>query len=239
MPDIIHFGTHQRWRQSGLGSTRNMKQRGSEYDALRLATPLDDARDIAWKHSLKWDSLYVKSREESTDISLSLIGIQDLSWDFSLEGETTKIDFYTRLERACHDTSISERYRYDDHIYTHMSIYEVSWELIGKHVRNTLIICVLSDLEKTHYEHLAKLGVHNDIVILHLLHPYESDPALYSSTIIESYLIDIWYISALYKAQEDLRSHLTRNNISYLPALTTDDPILLLNQFFKHRYARH
>ena len=238
MPDIIHFRSHQRWRQTGLGSTRNMKQRGSEYDSLRLATPLDDARDIAWKQSLKWESLYMKSREESTDIIVSLIGIEDQSWDFSLEGENTKRDFYTHLERACHHTSIREWYSYTHHIYTHTSIYEISWELIDKHVRNKLMICIVSDLEKSHYEYLGKLAIHNDIIILHLLHPYESDTNLSTSTLIESSLIDIWYISMLRQARENIRSYLIGDHISYLPALSTDDPTTLLNHFFKYRYAR-
>jgi hypothetical protein len=79
----------------------------------------------------------------------------------------------------------------------------------------------------------------NDIIVIHLLHPYEADPDMDSTLLFESRRIDsIRYKEALLESRTDIRKYLEKNNIAYISAVSTDNPVTLLNHFFKYRYAR-
>lgn len=239
MSYIIHFRSKQNQKHTWIGSEKKMRSRWSEYDTIHPATPYDDARDIAWKQSAKSDSLYTKSREDTMNISIRLIGIYDESWDFSLDYRDEKTKFYQTLDHACRDTSKYYKYIYDEKKYTHMSIEWVSKILRNKHLERELIIIMTSDLESIHYEGLSPLAKHNDIILLHILHPYESNPDIYTGILCESRSIDsISYKQSLTQVQKDIKEYLSNNNIAYIWGISTDNPTILLNYFFKNRYAR-
>ncbi len=239
MPHIIHFRSKQYQKQNWIGSQKKMRARWSEYDTLHPATPYDDARDIAWKQSAKSESLYTKSREDMINISIRLVGIYDESWDFSLNYGDKKINFYHMLNTACRDTSNYYRYSYNENTYTHMGILWASERIRENQIMRELIIVVTSDLEILHYRGLSWLAKHNDIVLLHLLHPYESYPDKYSDTLCESRIVDeVSYSESLNQAQRTIKEYLSKNNIAYVSGISTDNPVHLLNHFFKNRYAR-
>ena len=239
MPHIIHFRSEQNQKQNWIGSQKKMRARWSEYDTLNPATPYDDARDIAWKASAKGENLYIKSREDTLSLAIRLIGIYDRSWDFSLDFRDEKIAFYALLNRACQNTSKYYRYTYSENTYTCMGIKYVSEILRKNQVERELIIIVASDLETTQYEGLSWLAKHNDIVLLHLLHPFESHPTTYDSILCESRSINsIAYEASLNKVQKEIKEYLVKNNIAYIAWISDEDPIDLLNNFFKYRYAR-
>lgn len=238
MTDIIHFRTHRKWYRSGVGSTEKIRTRWSEYDTLRTATLYDDARDIAWKQSLKSETLYVKSREDTTDIRVLLWGIGDASWDFSLMWGDDKQTYYRNLEKICETSCRQSHISYKSH-YTSDTIGLLVWEYKTKEIERYLIIVVVSSLEIEDYESLATLAKHNDIIVIHLFHVYEFAPEDYPHTLIESSLIDITaYHWALDERKTAIRKELSRNTIWYIESLTKDNPIELLNHYFKHLYAR-
>ncbi len=239
MTQIIHFRSKQNQRHLWIGSQKKMRSRWSEYDTLRPATPYDDARDIAWKQSAKSESLFIKSREDTLNIAIRLIGVYDASWDFCLEYGDEKAKFYGKIDHACRYTSSHFQHIYNEHMYTSMSIDWVSALLQKKRIEKEVIIIITSNLTYTQYEWLTLLKKHNDVICIHLLHPFESNPDIYENTLCESSLIQkIAYKKELNKAQWEISSYLSKNNIGYIAAVSTDNPVDLLNYFFKYRYAR-
>jgi uncharacterized protein (DUF58 family) len=237
MRNIIHWRSHQNRGQYWLWSLKNIRWSWSEYENLRVATPYDDARDIAWKKSTKNDTLYVKSREDVANLAIRLIRIRDKSWGFTLEAWDDKDAFYRALDRACKESMAYYRYSYD--ISSSPDIRSsVDWVLQKKINKNTILYTV-SELDLDEYSYLSKLSKLNDVIIIHLLHPYEVDPCIADVLLSESQSIkSIQYKEALLRSRLDIRKYLVKNNIAYIPALSTDNPVNLINHFFKYRYAR-
>ncbi len=173
------------------------------------------------------------------NISIRLIGVYDESWDFSLNYGDEKIKFYQTLYRACEDTSRHYKHTYNENFYTHVGIQKISSLLEEKQIKKELIIIVVSDLLKIRYTWLSSIARHNDIVVLHLLHPYESKPDSYSNILCESRSIEaIPYKKSLFQAKKEIQEYLSSNNVAYISGISTENPVDLLNHFFKYRYAR-
>lgn len=234
----IHFRSNMSSLQGGVGSLQKIRSRGIEYESIRPATPTDDARDIAWKQSARSDTLSVKSREDTRRLEIMLIGISDISWELTLDAWDDKYSFYTRIADASRQTSHTSGYTYTENKYTHMGIWEVSSLLKKRKIKNTLILFVTSQLESSEYTELISLWRQNDIVVMHLLHPFEEHPEKYPHILTESQSIDYKkYLDDLALATNSIKTLLSQQNISFLPASSKDNPTELLNHFFKNRYA--
>ena len=215
-----------------------LKWRGSEYDIIRPATPYDDARDIAWKQSTKTELPYVKSREDTIKLSIQIIGIEDSGWEFSLEQNDTKKDFYRKLDISCKATSIYHGHTYESKLIKKSTLQEIGDDMRKRKIQKRVSIFVCSSLDISTYEKLYPLAHHNDIIIIHLLHPYESDPTNYTDYLFGSRCVDATdYLREMKQKKEVLKKYLSQKNISYISALSIDDPVNLLNYFFKNRYA--
>jgi hypothetical protein len=235
---IIHFRTQKSGKQIGGGSLKKVRGQGSEYDTIRPATTGDDARDIAWKQFARSEILSIKSRQDSQNINLMLLGIEDASWDFSLENHDTKKIFYNEVREWCSDTAKMYRYLYDECLFSGESLESTMKKLIGEKTQKKLILIITSSLEISEYLGLSEIGKLNDIVIIHLLHAFELNPFSYKKMLFESSVITPEYTKKLSERINAIKEVLIRQNISYISASTKDHPIDLLNQFFKHRYAR-
>ncbi len=120
-----------------------------------------------------------------------------------------------------------------------MGIERISAELKKIEKKKNLILLVTGSFESKEYQSLIPLAKHNDIIIIHTLHPYERDPQKFGSILIESKILKIsQYKTTLEKVLKTLEKELITNNISYIEASTEDNPAELLNFFFKHRYDR-
>lgn len=238
MRQAIHFRSKVSSSQRGDESLKKIQSHGSEYESIRPATPSDDARDIAWKQSARSDILSVKSREDTTRLNVMLIGASDTSWGFSIETWDDKYAFYRTLANASRTSSNISWYKYEEHFYTHTSIEKICSDKKKDRIKNALILFVVSDLDTPSYHHLDSLWRQNDIIVIHLLHPYEKNPEKYPNILTESSQIKHReYQEALIKIQKDIKSVLIHAEISFLQTSSTDNPIKLLNHFFKHRYA--
>ena len=238
MSELIHFRTHKKWSHTGTLSSERIRARGSEYEWLRAAHPYDDARDIAWRQSLKTDTIYVKSREDTTDIRIILLGFTDMSWDFSLAENDDKYPAYKRLAHACEKSTRQGHIPYSESPPS-SDIRWIITKLVQDKTHNHLILAVISSLDRKDYEPFRKLSKHNDIIIIHLFHPYEMTPALYPTTLIESTLIDTEKYHTLFdEKQKEIQKFLIWNNIGYIKISTTENAVERLNHYFKHLYAR-
>jgi hypothetical protein len=238
MSELIHFRTYKKSSHTGESSIERIRARGSEYEWLREAHPYDDARDIAWKQSLKTEHIYVKSRESTTDISVVLIGVSDESWDFSLWENDDKHSFYATLLRLCES---STRQSHMSYLWLPSAWVDESTldTMVQNTIRNTLIIIVISSLDVRDYSRLGVLSAHNDLLVIHLFHPYEISPDSYPDTLMQSTLIDSKKYHILFdEKQDEVQKWLTNNTIGYIRMTTNDNPVERLNHYFKHFYAR-
>ncbi len=240
MHDIIHFRSSSKIEKIGTWSSKMTHARSTDFDSLREYSEGDDARDIAWKQSAKWVGTFVRSTQSEQSISLMLIGDIDNGWTFQLEESSrNKHEFYKILKEQCQYTSHRNGNIYTENIYTSMGIGKISEYSIRNEKRKNLILLVTGCLKKESYKSLIPLARHNDMLIIHLLHPYERDPQNYEKLLMESRTPKISkYKIALDENLWTIQKELTRNNISYIEASTEDNPAELLNFFFKHRYDR-
>ena len=135
--------------------------------------PSDDARDIAWKQSAKSpENPYTKVRHNENATPVFLIGSIDSSWEFATrQNPLTKYDFYDRLHRALEFSSQALRFPYREE-----KGQEAISTLQKQKIQGSLILYVTASLDPHTLEVLKVLTHHNDVVILHLLHPYERSP---------------------------------------------------------------
>ena len=233
---IISFRTRQALKKSGEWSTKKIRSHGSEYDSIRPATIDDDARDIAWKQYARSSTLSIKSREDVSSIDISVIGISDESWEFTLEKNDDKHNFFDHLVYSSEYTSKVQKHTYKKSFFEKNSLPLVSAALSRQKVQKKLILIVVSSLDISAYETLSWLSRQNDIIIIHLFHPYEEDPM--SDTLVESSIIDtIRYKKDFSDTKTAIKNTLGKLWISYISALSSDVPSDLLNHFFKYRYV--
>lgn len=238
MSDIIHFRTHKRWGRMNSISKSRIRWVWSEYDGIRDAEPYDDARNIAWKQSLKWTDIYIKSREDESDTQIILIWVSDTSWDFEIEKNDTKNSYYSKLDDLYRKSTKESHIR-----YIHMGLCDgISWciqSLLAAKPKNTLIIIVISSLDTSPYTELIPFAQMNDIIIIHLLHSYEATPEKYKNSLVESHIVNtLAYHTLLREQQLLIQNLLAKNGIGYLQTTNRDDHALVLNNYFKYRYAR-
>lgn len=130
-------------------------------------------------------------------------------------------------------------HRYSYAVSASLDISSSVGSIIQEKIQKNIILYVVSDFEIVSYTYLTQLSKLNDVIVIHLLHPYEADPNMDSTLLFESRRIDsIRYKKALLESKADIQKYLEKNNIAYICALSTDNPVTLLNHFFKYRYAR-
>ena len=192
MHDIIHFRSSSKIEKIGVWSKKLTHARSTDFDSLREYSEGDDARDIAWRQSAKGIGTFVRSSQSEKGISLLLIGDIDDSWNFWLEdSRKDKNDFYKILREQCQYTSHRTWSTFSEISYTSMGIERISAELKKIEKKKNLILLVTGSFESKEYQSLIPLAKHNDIIIIHTLHPYERDPQKFGSILIESKILKI------------------------------------------------
>lgn len=193
----------------------------------------DNARDIAWKKSTSSDRIFTKEHESegSTNVFFGTIGTD--GFEFSTENyPISKKDFIENLKHSIEKSSA----------FFHFPLFllenDTLKKLSAKKPKNSIILIVSSSLDTNVWKDLEYFSKQNDVILLHLFHPFEINPSE-EDIILESKKIDTKkYGEEFWKLQEDTHNYGQKRWISIVELQTNEDPVLALNFYFKHRYAR-
>lgn len=200
--------------------------RGSDFSDIWPYIVGDDTRDISWRHSARTDTIQRKMRIEEDAFPISIIQTIDISHGFYTEDVQKSTSEYAR---DIHDTIISSARKY--HYKSEESILEKV-----KHKKNSMIFYITSSLEVEELALLRGLAQSNDLILLHVFHPYELDP--------DSWLLFGWFWLNAKRYQQEFENkrkeveRLMRSIDAWYLLLTTDMHITpRINQFFKNRFS--
>lgn len=130
------------------------------------------------------------------------------------------------LEASCHFSG-------DDFSYIESAIEtDTKLHSLGK---NRLLMIITSSIDVEEYKKLAWRFAGNDIVFLMLYHPFEIEPR--ENSIFESQLPNKRYYTEMNNRIVSIQKYLHSSWISNIVLRTTDNIVLKLNHFFKHRYG--
>lgn len=233
MSALIHIRTHLRNLRTWEGSSFQKKNSGTDIRWLRVYNQSDDARDIAWKKSLKTpNNYYTKEREETSSLQVIYWYVWKVWFDFyTTEHPKTKDNFSRELSDILEESARTLHFgcqRIDqENILEYIQKNKLSWQVI---------IVISSSLDIDDWAGIEKYSKYNDMIVIHLFHPFEVDPT--DDTILESKIIKDTYSEVYKKQKEYMQSYLRMHGVSILSATCEEHPDILLNHFFKHRYAR-
>jgi hypothetical protein len=196
-----------------------------------------DVRDIAWKQLSRLNQsteIPFKNRSNNKNQNILLISITDESWDFCVEQESRKSDFYKVLDTACRYSTSQLHLSYRSYQEGQFTIFQ---KLKEEKIQNSLIIVVSGILDTTPLKELISIVRQNDVIFLHLFHPHERGDKNEKSILIEGMVFSERYKKEFEEARKKVEEMLRKNNCSYLQVLSEESPILLLNHFFRNRYA--
>ena len=221
---IINFRTSYTSRAIGETATKSRSSYGVDFDTIWLYQ-WGDTRNIVWKRSTEND-IYEKSYYTHESIYVHIIYDDDKSWWFQMNSsDLSKYDWYDRLTREVERSLAKSGWRSDT----------VERSAMRKEYKNSIIFFLSSSCDKKSYTFLAQLRQQNDVIVLLLSHEKEEKVAV---NFYEWWFLWLRYMKDRKAKIADLKSSLAKDNIPLLEANTGDDPSLLLNHFFKTRYAR-
>jgi uncharacterized protein (DUF58 family) len=203
------------------------RARGSDFSDIWPYIVGDDTRDISWKHSARTDTIQKKVRTEEDAFPIYIIQKIDTSNEFYTE-DTKKSthEYATELQ----DILFISARKY------HCKVKASKLQEI-KQKRNSMIFYITSSLDIWDIEEIRGLARHNDLIVIHVFHPYELDP--------QNWLLFDWFWLSIksYKRDFDERRKRIEKVIQTIDAwyiLTTTDMDIpsSINRFFKRRYSQ-
>ena len=231
---LIHFRSLYTITQYWWEKINQFSGRSMEIRWIRSFSPSDSTRDIAWKKSTSTERIFTKeySSEGMSKVIFWVIGKH--GWDFYTEEETiSKKEFSRSLEYILDQSS---------HIF-HFPLEKINEENVIQHLQKkqpkwSIILILSSSLQKEEWEWIEKLSQHNDVIILHIFHPVEINPSS-QSIFFESKKVKYErYEYEFRKAKKAMDSSIKKYGISLINITPKEDISLVLNFFFKNRYAR-
>jgi uncharacterized protein (DUF58 family) len=202
-----------------------------EIRSIRTYRSGDDPRDILWKKWIGNVWFFVKEREISLHPNVWMISLihDDSILDFLYEEWcTTKRQYIELLRKSLQDSAhiLHFHFREENTIYAHTS-------------KDPRIMILIGDAD--HWEEaLVYRHTHtnDDIIFIDLSSPIERDEALYSKVFFTSRKISMdRYKEAEHETRNARIRLLFENQIAAIDCTTEEDPVLVLNHFFKYRYV--
>lgn len=223
----ILFRSHKIHSTQSWSNILTHRGRGSDFSDIWPYIVGDDTRDISWRHSARTDTIQRKMRVEEDTFPIHIIQTLDISHGFYTEdARTSTFEYATGLENTI--LSSAKKYHYRAQV---SKLQEV------KSKKNSMIFYITSSLDRGDMDDVRGLTKHNDLIMLHVFHPYELQP--------EDWLLFDWlwlssktYTKEFEKKQKSIEKLIQSIDAGYL-LLTTDMSITpRINQFFKNRFSQ-
>ena len=232
MKQLIHFRSHIEGRHPGESTSQKVHGPWIEVGSIRPYVAGDDPRNIAWKKWAWIGTIYTKEREISEHVPVVLVSILNPEYaDFRTEEyPVSKKSFLNTLQRSLRESALHLRFPLEEVDSNATDIAQLQ--------RSRSIILVLGDIENrktcSEFFHLSK---DNDVIFLSLTHPVELN-RFEELHWFDSRIIKQEYREALKWAKNIQKKLLHEHSIAVIQGSTEDNPVHLLNHFFKYRYAR-
>lgn len=204
-----------------------MRLPGNDWNTLREYSQEDDARNIFWRKSTG-ERIYTKDRMDSWSFSLYTIFHENLGDNFcSKNNPISRSEFYHTIEKR-----ISQSAKAGWHGYKELSS---SKDFLLLKPKKSLIFIASNSAETSLLQEIQTLAWYNDVIFLHVSHPFEVDGW-------EDILFDGKKLCTdLYKKeseanQKKLQSSIVNVWASYIAIKTNEDFEKRINHFFKHRF---
>ncbi len=223
--------------QSHTGSSyHTIQQRGTDWDSLKNYSN-EDIRDIAWSRSTS-GTIYAKNRLTEWSIRVIWIFIT-WTWDHFYIHSYFESKFHAieQGKKLIEESVKHNNYSYKD--YSGNNLKNVCIKLRKQNIKDNLILIFQwYDGKMETPEELKKLSKLNDIIMIDIFHPIDTDPngenmfhgKILSQKSQQKYKNDL-------KIQKKIRFHaLMKNQISHIEYITNEHLEECLNYFFKKRF---
>lgn len=227
MDRYIRFRSHK-IDTSSLGiHMPNRRWRGSDFCDITPYTTGDDTRDISWRHSARSTTLQKKIRLDDGSFPIVVINTIGSDSGFYTEADTTSPYQYAwEIE----DTLKNSAHKYHFPMRESCDIRALEWS------RNNMIIYITSSLDGSSLDTLRVISEGNDIIVIHVFHPYEIAPTPW--LIFDGLGLDTKrYIREFSDKKTQFQKRTYSIQWSYLCLLTSDNIVTRVNQFFKNRFS--
>lgn len=200
--------------------------RGSDFSDIVEYIPGDDTRDISWKHSARLGTLKKKLRleEESFPIVIGNM-IQKSQWFSTKKHPKSPYEFTEELIKNI----VNSASKY------HFPVDIVWWKIPKRKMMNAMILTLTSTLEESDIHDMLGLTTHNDLIFIHIFHPYELSP--YDDRLFAGLSLNKEsYIKEFDAKKEIIKDTIRKRWGDYLMITTDMNIVHTLNSFFKNRY---
>ncbi len=232
MNHLIHFRSHIEGRHASESTSQKVRGPWVEVGSIRPYVTGDDPRNIAWKKWVWIGTIYTKEREISEHAPVIFISLLNREYaDFhTLSHPVSKNDFFTALQKSLSESALHLRFPLEQIVSGTDNIAQLQ--------RSRSIILILGDIENRKNENeFLHLSRDNDIIFLSLFQRVELDP-FEEEIWFESTIVKQEYREALKWAKIAQEKLLHEHRVAIIQCTTEDNPVHLLNHFFKYRYAR-
>ena len=202
--------------------------RGTDFADIVPYSVGDDTRDISWTHSGRTDTLMRKVRAEEDSFPILVINTIDESHGFFTDiHQKSPYQFAMELTESIQTSA--QKYHFPSQIQT-----DTSWL---KEKKNHMILYISTTLDSTEIASLAWLTHDNDVILIHVFHPYEVDP---STDLIFTWLSlsNKRYQEEFEKKKNDIQETILKSGGAYLSMTTDVKSTPCMNNFFKNRFGR-
>lgn len=223
----ILFRSHKIHNSISGSNILTHRGRGSDFSDIWPYVVGDDTRDISWRHSARSDTIQRKMRIEEDAFSIYIIQTINTYHQFYTEESPITVDMFAwALQRELLQSA--KKYHYKAQETTLQK---------AKNIKNAMIFYVTSSLDICDFEHIRGLAIYNDLIVLHVFHPYELNPT-------DWLLFDwFWLKNKSYRKefetqQKDIERLILTMDAGYLLLTTDMDITRNINQFFKNRFTQ-
>ncbi len=221
----ILFRSHKIHNTYSGSNILTHRGRGSDFSEIEPYIVWDDTRDISWQHSARTPGIQKKIRMEYDTFPIHITQtVPDTHWFYTEDGSKSAFEYANTIK----DTILTSAKKY--HYKTKISQIK---EL--QHTKNSMIFYITSTLDAQDLEQIYGISRNNDLIVLHIFHPYELNPTSW-------FLFDgLWINPTSYKKEFENKQKNIKKLIEGIGAgyilLTADmTAVPYLNQFFKNRY---
>ncbi len=179
--------------------------------------------------------MYRKKRDTETKLRILCINTTDPSDTFQIIN-ISKYEAKNKYEKTIRESA--RKLKYPCEMF-YGNLETVGQTLLERACKNTLIILLSSDYNSDIPINVKRLGIMNDIIWIHLYHPWELSPnkdILFFGKIF-SKKKEEKYRQMLSHFEQEKKNALKKSNISPIFHTIDQDIETALNHFFKYRYV--
>lgn len=208
-----------------LGSNTNTHRgRGSDFSDISIYSSWDDTRDISWRHSARSGNILKKTRIEEDCFPIRIV---QTIWSNQLfctrKNKKSQYEYSIEISQKIHQSATKYHFPIED-----IDIVET------RELRNTMIFYITTSLDISVFRELSGIAKNNDIIVIHVFHPYELNPD--DDLIFDGLsLSKNKYLSELTTKKEQIRKQLIQSHIWYLELTTESNIPKEINRLLKNR----